>query len=76
MKRGGVPFRKALPGFFLCIFSSLTYLKKLVFSKPDLLRWKVSASLSLFLKNEKIAALLYVGKGLEYSPFREFRPVP
>ncbi len=30
-----------MPGFFLCIFSSLTYLKKPVFSKRDLLRWKV-----------------------------------
>jgi hypothetical protein len=37
--------RKALPGFFLCIFSSLTCLKKHVFSKRDLLRWKVPARL-------------------------------
>jgi hypothetical protein len=37
--------RKALPEFFLCIFSSLTYLKKPVFSKQDLLRWKVTARL-------------------------------
>jgi hypothetical protein len=37
--------RKALPGFFLCIFSSFTCLKKLVFSKRDLLRWKVPARL-------------------------------
>jgi hypothetical protein len=29
--------RKALPGFFLCIFSSLTCLNKPVFSKRDLL---------------------------------------
>jgi hypothetical protein len=57
MKRGGVPFHKALPGFFLCIFSSLTCLKKLVFSKLDLLQWKVTASLPLFLKSEKITAL-------------------
>ncbi len=34
---------KALPGFFLCIFSSLTCLQKPVFSKQDLLWWKVSA---------------------------------
>jgi hypothetical protein len=34
---------KALPGFFLCIFSSLICLKKPVFSKGDLLRWKVPA---------------------------------
>jgi hypothetical protein len=37
---------KALPGFFLCIFSSLTCLKKPVFSKRDLLRWKVPARLN------------------------------
>jgi hypothetical protein len=36
---------------------------------------KVQASLSLFLKSEKIPALLYVGKGPEYMPFREFQPV-
>ncbi len=56
---------KALPGFFLCIFSSVTCLKNPVFSKRDLV-WryeqavlgssdqrKVPASLSLFLKSEK-----------------------
>jgi hypothetical protein len=37
---------------------------------------KVSASLSLFLKSEKISALLYIEKGPEYMPFRDFRPVP
>ncbi len=37
--------QKALPEFFLCIFSSLTSLKKPVFSKRDLLRWKVPARL-------------------------------
>ncbi len=37
--------RKALLGFFLCIFSSLTCLKKPVFSKRDLLRCKVTARL-------------------------------
>jgi hypothetical protein len=37
---------------------------------------KVAASLSLFLKSEKIPALLYVGKGHEYKPFLDFRPVP
>jgi len=36
---------KALPGIFLCIFSFLTYLKKPVFSKMDLLQWKVPARL-------------------------------
>jgi hypothetical protein len=66
--------------FFLLIFSSLMCLKKKpVFRKRDLLQWKGStsetllgssdqrkapASLSLFLKSEKIPALLSVGKGL------------
>jgi hypothetical protein len=36
---------KALLGFFFCIFSSLICLKKLVFSKGDLLQWKVPARL-------------------------------
>ncbi len=36
---------------------------------------KVLASLSLFLKSEKIRALLYLGKGPEYRPFCNFRPV-
>jgi hypothetical protein len=56
---------------------------KSVFSKGDLLWWKVparlywdllkvSASLSLFLKGEKIPALLYLRKGLEYRPFCDF----
>jgi hypothetical protein len=39
-------------------------------------QWKVSASLSLFLKSEKISALLYEGKGPGYRPFRDFQPVP
>jgi hypothetical protein len=64
--------RKALPGFFLCIFSSLTCLKKPVFSERDLVQWKVPASLSLFLNSEKIPAL---EKDLSYRPFRDFRPV-
>jgi len=33
---------------------------------------KLLASLSLFLKSEKIPALLYIGKGPEYRPFRDF----
>jgi hypothetical protein len=33
---------------------------------------KVLASLSLYLKSEEIPALLYVGKGPEYRPFRDF----
>ncbi len=75
------PNVKALPGFFLRIFSSLTCLKKPIFSKRDLLRWKVPAiavlgssderkvpaSLSLFLKSEKIPALLQAGKGRDLS---------
>jgi hypothetical protein len=50
---GPLPMGKALPPFFLCIFCSLTYLKKPVSSKRDLLQWKVPASLSLCLKSEK-----------------------
>jgi hypothetical protein len=61
---GCFALHKALPGFFLCIFSSLTYLKKPVFT------------LSLFQKSEKIPTLLSVGKGPENRPFRDFRPVP
>ncbi len=60
---------KGLAGFFLCIFTSLTCLKKPVFSKRDLLRRKVPASLSLFLKREKVSALLYGGKEPEFRPF-------
>jgi len=37
---------------------------------------KVPTSLSLFLKSEKIPALLYVGIGPEYRPFTDFLPVP
>jgi hypothetical protein len=63
-------------------------LKKPAFSKRDLLQWtvpaklgssdqlKVLASLSLFLKSEKIPDLLYVGRGPQYRPFHDFRPVP
>jgi len=36
---------ESLPGFFLCIFSSLSCLKKPIFSQRDLLRWKVPARL-------------------------------
>jgi len=57
-----------------------------VFSKWDLLQWKVPSgryqpsstgisSLSLFLKSEKIPSPLYLGKGLKYMPFRDFLPV-
>jgi hypothetical protein len=54
---------------------SLTCVKKPVCSKRDLLRWKVPASMSLFLKIKKIPALLYVGKGPEYRSFSDLRPV-
>jgi hypothetical protein len=37
---------------------------------------KLPASLSLFLKSEKIPSLLYLGKGPEYRPFRDLRSVP
>jgi hypothetical protein len=33
----------------------------------------VPASVSLFLKSENIPALLYVRKGLEYTPFHDLR---
>jgi len=33
---------------------------------------KLPGSMSLFLKNEKISGVLYLGKGLEYRPFRDF----
>jgi hypothetical protein len=42
---GGFIMRKALPRFFLYISCSLTCLKKLVFSKWDLLPWKVTTRL-------------------------------
>jgi hypothetical protein len=60
---------QSIAWIFLCIFSSITCLEKPVFSKGDLLRRKVLASLSLFLKSEKILALLYLGKGPKYRPF-------
>ncbi len=41
--RGPYIPRKAVPEFFLCIFSSLTCLKKPVFIKGDLMQWKVQA---------------------------------
>jgi hypothetical protein len=75
-ERGGIPFHKTLHGFFLCIFNSLTCLKKLVFSKLDLLQWKVKANLSLFLRSEKIPTLFYVEKRLGCMPFHEFQHVP
>jgi hypothetical protein len=41
MPVGKLPTHEALPGFFRCSFSSLTCLKKPIFSKGDFLRWKV-----------------------------------
>jgi hypothetical protein len=64
-KKRWIQLHKSLPGFLFRIFSSLICSKKPVFSKGDLLQWKVPASLSLFLKCEKIPALLYLEKGPE-----------
>jgi hypothetical protein len=60
------------------LYFELSYVhEKLVFRKRDLLlRWKVPASLSLFLKSEKIPALLYIGRGRMYRPFCDLRSVP
>jgi hypothetical protein len=72
---------KALPGFFLCIFSS--YFQQAGSSAVEGTsqavlgssgQWKVPASLSLGLRREKIPALLYIGKGHEDRPFCDFRP--
>jgi hypothetical protein len=61
---------KALPGFFICIFSCLTCLKKPVFIKQHLLRWKVPARL-------QCNGFFWLGeKEPEYKPFQDFRPVP
>jgi hypothetical protein len=86
-----IPFQsvKALSGFFLCVFSSLTCLKKHVFNNGCFQQWgssavegtsqavlgssnqlKVPTSLPLFLKSEKIPALLSLGKGPKYRPLR------
>jgi hypothetical protein len=65
-------FCKAVPGFFLCIFSSLTCLKKHVLSKRGLLAVEGTSQAVLgylFLKSEKTLALLYAGKGPDYRPF-------
>jgi len=85
-------FVKHCLDFFLCIFSSLTCLKKPVFIKLDLLWWKlparlavlgssdqrkVPASLSLFLKSEKNPSSALRRKRIwVYRPFCDFRPVP
>jgi hypothetical protein len=65
-----------VPGFFLSIFSSLTCLKKPVFRKRDLLQWNVPATLSQFLKSEKITALLLTGKRTWVQVLPDLRYVP
>jgi hypothetical protein len=53
---------EALLGFFPLYFQ-LPYLPEetcFVFSKRDLLRWNVPASLSLFLKSEKKSQLCFM----------------
>jgi hypothetical protein len=73
---------KPLPRFFLCIFEFLTCLEKTCFQQAGSStvegtnqaalgssdQRNVPASLSLFLKHEKIPALFYVGKGLSIGP--------
>ncbi len=39
-------------------------------------QWNILTSLSLFLKSGKIPTLVYIGKGLKYKPFHDFRPIP
>jgi hypothetical protein len=83
--------RKALPGFFLSIFSFVTFLKKPCFQQAGSSavegtshavmgscdELNVPTTLSLFLRSEKIPALLYVGKEPKYRrPFLDFPPVP
>jgi hypothetical protein len=77
-------------GFSFVFSAPLPAWRKPIFSKWDLLQWKVQSkavlgssdqwkvpvSLSLFLISEKIPALLYVEKGHVYRPFRDFWPVP
>ncbi len=59
------------------MYFELPYLpQKPVFRKRDLLRWKAPASLSLFVKSEKIPALLYIGRGPTNRPFCDLRSVP
>jgi hypothetical protein len=78
-----------LPRFFRCILSSLACLGKTCFQQAGSStvegtsqaalgssdQRKVPASLSLFLKREKIPAVFYVGKGPEYRPFLDLRSV-
>ncbi len=73
---------KPLPRFFICIMNSLTCLEKTCFQQAGSStvegtsqaalgscdQRKVPASLSLFLKREKIPAQFYVGKGPSIGP--------
>ncbi len=80
---------KALPGFFPLYFQ-LPYLSEetcfqkegssvvegtshAVLGSSD--QRKVPPSLSLFLKNEKISAFLYLWKGPEYRPYRPWAQI-
>jgi hypothetical protein len=55
----------------LCLknVKKFNYQTRIVSHKGNLLQWKILASLSLFLKSEKILALFYVG-GPEFDDFR------
>jgi hypothetical protein len=70
---------KALPGVFL-VFSSLLPARRNLFSASGIFcsgRYQPGStgiSSLLLLKSENIPALLYLGKGPEYRPFRDFLP--
>jgi hypothetical protein len=83
--------RRALPRFLLCIFSAPLYVWRNLYSASGILCsgryppgstgifWPAegtSQPVTISKKWKKIPALLYVGKGPEYRPFRDFRPVP
>jgi hypothetical protein len=82
--------RKALLGFFLFYFQLPYLLEETCFQQAGSSavegtnqavmgscdQLNVPTTLSLFLKSENIPALLYVGKGAEYRPFRDFPAVP
>jgi hypothetical protein len=56
----------------LCLknVKKFNYQTRIVSHEGDLLQWKIPANLSLFLKSEKIPALLYVGEGHEFDDFQ------
>jgi hypothetical protein len=60
---------KELPGFFLCIFSSLTCLKKPVSTSGIFYGGRYQPACHYFLKSDKFSALLYGGKGPDFRPF-------